>query len=152
MKNNSIPYLCVTRRSAAVRLLGLRVRILPGHACQSLVNVLCCQIEVSVLGWSLVQRSPTDCGVSCVIYKSQEWGGHGLRWTAAPLEKKTLVFNLLAKQHNNNYYYILLLCCFLLSQCAHVVTATLCTCFSASVWNTGQLIFMRVLRNPEGTF
>jgi hypothetical protein len=29
---------------------------------------LCCQVEVSTTGWSLVQRSPTDCGVcSCVI-------------------------------------------------------------------------------------
>jgi hypothetical protein len=34
-----------------------------------------CQVEVSATGWSLVQRSPTDCGVSlCVISKSQEWG------------------------------------------------------------------------------
>jgi hypothetical protein len=29
-----------------------------------LYSVLCCQVEVSVSGWSLVQRSPTDCGVS----------------------------------------------------------------------------------------
>jgi hypothetical protein len=28
-----------------------------------LVNVMCCQVEVSAPGWSLVQRSPTDCGV-----------------------------------------------------------------------------------------
>jgi hypothetical protein len=26
--------------------------------------VLCCQVEVSATGWSLVQRSPTECGVS----------------------------------------------------------------------------------------
>jgi hypothetical protein len=32
--------------------------------CLSLVNVVCCQIEVSGSGWSLVQRSPTICGVS----------------------------------------------------------------------------------------
>jgi hypothetical protein len=39
--------------------------------------VLCvCQVEVSATGWSLVQRSPADCGVSlCVISKPQEWGG-----------------------------------------------------------------------------
>jgi hypothetical protein len=39
--------------------------------------VLCvCQVEVSATGWSLVQRSPTHCGVSlCVISKPQEWGG-----------------------------------------------------------------------------
>ena len=30
----------------------------------SLVSVVCCQVEVSATGWSPVQRSPTDCGVS----------------------------------------------------------------------------------------
>jgi len=32
--------------------------------CLSLVNVVCSQVEVSVTGWSLVQRSPTECSVS----------------------------------------------------------------------------------------
>jgi len=32
------------------------------------VYVVSCQVEVSATGWSLVQRSPADCGVSlCVI-------------------------------------------------------------------------------------
>jgi hypothetical protein len=30
----------------------------------SVVRVLCCQVEVSVTGRSLVQRNPTKCGVS----------------------------------------------------------------------------------------
>jgi hypothetical protein len=34
------------------------------HGCLSLVSVVCCQVEVSATGRSLVQRSPTDCGVS----------------------------------------------------------------------------------------
>jgi hypothetical protein len=34
------------------------------HGCLSLVNVVCCQVEVSASGWSLVQRSPTERGVS----------------------------------------------------------------------------------------
>jgi len=52
------------RGSEAAHLLGSRVRIPPGgHGCLSLVAVVCCQIEVSATGWSLVQRSPTDCGV-----------------------------------------------------------------------------------------
>ena len=39
-----------------------------GHGCLSVVIVVCCQVEVSATGWSLVQRSPTDCGASlCVI-------------------------------------------------------------------------------------
>jgi hypothetical protein len=32
----------------------------------SLVSVVCCQVEVSATSWSLVQRSPTECGVSKV--------------------------------------------------------------------------------------
>jgi hypothetical protein len=35
-----------------------------GHGCLSLVSVVCCQVEVSAMGWSLVQRSPTERGVS----------------------------------------------------------------------------------------
>jgi hypothetical protein len=34
------------------------------HGCMSLVRVVCCQVEVSATGWSLVQRSVTECGVS----------------------------------------------------------------------------------------
>jgi hypothetical protein len=52
------------RGSAAARLLGLWVRIPPGHGCLSLVSVVCCQVEVCATGWSLVQRGPTECGVS----------------------------------------------------------------------------------------
>jgi hypothetical protein len=36
-----------------------------GHWCLSLVSVVCGQVEVSATGQSLVQRSPTVCGV-CV--------------------------------------------------------------------------------------
>jgi hypothetical protein len=37
-----------------------------GHGCLSVVSVVCCQVEVSATGWSLVQRSPTECDVSNV--------------------------------------------------------------------------------------
>ena len=60
----------------AARLLGLRVRIPPGHESLSLVNVLCCQVPVSASGRSFVQLSPTKCGVS-VISKPQKQGGQG---------------------------------------------------------------------------
>jgi hypothetical protein len=38
------------------------------------VSVVCCQVEVSATGWSLVQRSPTECDVSkkCVIVKPRK--------------------------------------------------------------------------------
>jgi len=56
----------VLRGSAAARLLVLQVPIPPGHGCLSLVNIVCCQVEVSATGRSLVQRSPTDCVCVCV--------------------------------------------------------------------------------------
>jgi hypothetical protein len=34
------------------------------HEYLSLVSVMCCHVEISASGWSLVQRSPTECGVS----------------------------------------------------------------------------------------
>ena len=34
------------------------------HECLSLMSVVCCQVKVSASGRSLVQRSPTECGVS----------------------------------------------------------------------------------------
>jgi len=40
----------------------------------------CCQIEVSATSWSLVQRSPTDCGVLCdqeTSRKRRPWSALG---------------------------------------------------------------------------
>jgi hypothetical protein len=34
------------------------------HGCLSLVSAVCCQVEVSASGRSLIQRSPTECDVS----------------------------------------------------------------------------------------
>jgi hypothetical protein len=34
------------------------------HKCLSLLSVVCCQVEVSTTGRSLVQRSPSECNVS----------------------------------------------------------------------------------------
>jgi len=31
------------------------------------VSAVCCQVEVSATSWSLVQRSPTDCGASLCV-------------------------------------------------------------------------------------
>ena len=64
------------RVPTADRLLGLRVRI-PTVTWMSVCCVVC-QVEVSATGRSLIQRSPTDCGVSlCVIYRPHERGGPG---------------------------------------------------------------------------
>jgi hypothetical protein len=38
-----------------------------GHGCLCLVNVVCCQVEISATDRSLVQRSPTEfvCVIKC---------------------------------------------------------------------------------------
>jgi hypothetical protein len=54
-------------RYMAARLLRSWVQIPPGAW---MFSVVCCHVEVSATGWSLLQRSPTDCGASlCVIKK-----------------------------------------------------------------------------------
>jgi hypothetical protein len=55
------------------------------------VCVVCCEVEISATSWSLVERSPTDCGASlCVIKKLRGQGGHSPRWTA---EQKKIINN-----------------------------------------------------------
>ena len=60
------------RRSAAARLLGFWVRILP-RAWMFVVSVVCCQVEVSATSWSLVQRSPTDCGAEPIAHVGPQY-------------------------------------------------------------------------------
>ena len=54
-------------RPAAPHLLRSWVRIPSGHGYLSVVSVVCFQVEVSATSWSLVQRSPTDCGASLCV-------------------------------------------------------------------------------------
>jgi len=61
-----VPIPVAARSKAWVRsrgLLGLRDRILPG-TWMSVVSAVCCHFEVCAAGRPLVQRTPTDCGVS----------------------------------------------------------------------------------------
>jgi len=61
----------------AARLPRSWARIPPG-TWMSVVSVVSCQVEVSATGWSLVQRSPTECVASvCVIQKPRERGSTG---------------------------------------------------------------------------
>ena len=72
MPNLTMPY-GMTRRSewlrglrcgsATVRLIWLRIRN-PLGAWLYLGSVAWCQVEVSASGWSIVQRSPTECSVT----------------------------------------------------------------------------------------
>ena len=98
-------WLCgLRRRSAAARLPRLWVRIPPEAwrfvCCECCV---CCQVEVSAISWSLVQRSPTDSGASlCVIWKPPEWGGVAHRVGGGPPKKtnilKTVTWNIFTWQ------------------------------------------------------
>jgi len=38
-----------------------------GHGYLSAVSVVCCQVEGSAKSWSLIQKSPTDCGASLYV-------------------------------------------------------------------------------------
>jgi hypothetical protein len=50
------------RRSVAARLLELRVRIPPGARMSVRCVVVCCTVESSATGQSLVRSSPSECG------------------------------------------------------------------------------------------
>jgi hypothetical protein len=51
-----------------------------GHRCLILVNVVCCQVEVSMSGWPLVQRNPTEwvCLWSCSLDNEKALVQYGL--------------------------------------------------------------------------
>jgi len=42
----------------------MRDKFVPMHVMKEFITVsdVCCQVEVFTLGWSLVQRSSTECG------------------------------------------------------------------------------------------
>jgi hypothetical protein len=64
----------------------------PAGAWLFLVSVLCCQVEVSATGCSLVKRSPTECVVS--NYALTIWTRRRSRHTRAvePLKKISNIF------------------------------------------------------------
>jgi hypothetical protein len=67
----------------------------------SVVSVLCCQVEASATSWSLVQRSPTECGVSNVWSRNLEKrGGLGPQGAVEPLgEKRNFILQMM-------YYFL----------------------------------------------
>ena len=101
------------RESAAARFLGSRDRMPQRHGCLSLVIVEGCQVEVSAWGWSLIQRSPTECGVS-VILKPRLWGGPGPMGAVEPWERNFSRLNVL-----KTYASTLIISCSLLCSKYH---------------------------------
>jgi len=53
-------------------------------AWMSVVSIVCCQVKFFATGRSLVQMSPTDCGVSEYDREGLIWGGHCPPGTVAP--------------------------------------------------------------------
>jgi hypothetical protein len=54
------------------------------------LSVVCCQAQVSATSWSLVQRSPTNCGASCDLETSRmkrPWPALGRSATAGGGER-----------------------------------------------------------------
>jgi hypothetical protein len=97
-------------RSAAARLLGLRVRI-PPEARMSLVNVVYCQVEVPATSLSLDQRSPTGCGITesdvetstmwrhrsvydCCATRNTMHPLHSFLWLCVPFQKRNIPFRM----------------------------------------------------------
>jgi len=77
----------------AARLLGMRVRILPG-TWLSVSRVVYCQVEVCASGWSPKQRKSTECGgpSACDCKPSS---GEAMTWNPVEtLQEKTLPFSV----------------------------------------------------------
>jgi hypothetical protein len=72
----------IRRGSAAARLLGLRVRILPGHACLCFVSVVCCHHSSKGVLPSVV--------CLCVIVKPRQWRGLGPLGAVEPWKKNVV--------------------------------------------------------------
>jgi hypothetical protein len=60
----------------ATRLLRLRVRIPPGGGMFVSCECVCCQVDTSASGRSLVQRNPTEC--VCVPLSVIKWNSNPL--------------------------------------------------------------------------
>ena len=112
-----------------------------------LLSVVCCKVEISATDWSLVQKSPTDCGVSlCVTKKPRTRGGYsparGLQntnpqWVVAPVEKK--------KKTNDNGTQVTMS-----QKCYRHIEATPKVCFPADLSSMsiaiGETVNLRTYR------
>ena len=64
-----------------------------------IVSVVCCHVEVSATGRSLVQRTPTECGVSECDPETSKTNRLSPTGTAKPLQKPYLILNIRKKLH-----------------------------------------------------
>ena len=59
------------------RLLDCGFKSHRGYACLSVVSDVCCQVQFSASGWSLVQSIPTVCGMSECDCEALRMSYHG---------------------------------------------------------------------------
>jgi hypothetical protein len=74
------------------------------------VNVVCCQVEVSETGWSLVQGSPTECGVSECDREASTMRRHWPIRAVEPLEKTPLYYGVIRTKNGVNLIIFLKVC------------------------------------------
>jgi len=68
LKKKPVPVATRSKANVCGRSLPETVGSNAAGAWMFVVSVECCQVEVSTSGWSLAQRSSTDCGASlCLI-------------------------------------------------------------------------------------
>ena len=63
-----------------------------GHGCLSLASGVCCQVETSTSGLSLVQRSHTECDVSECDSEAPQGEAMTRNRVEAPQEKILIIF------------------------------------------------------------
>ena len=91
------------RKSVAARFWDCGFKSHRGNRYLFVVTVVCCQEKVSATNWSLVQRSPTDCGVLLYVcdletsWMTRTWPSGGCQ-----LQKQTN-FSLMT---NADYFHI----------------------------------------------
>ena len=59
----------------------------------SVVSVVCCQVEVSATNWSLVRRSPTECGASVCVTRNLGNEVALAHWGVGAVAPKTNIFD-----------------------------------------------------------
>jgi len=64
------------------------------------VNVVCCQVQVSATDWSLVQRSTTDCGASLRVSRNLENEEAKARYRAVKIQPQWVVTPGKKQQHD----------------------------------------------------
>ena len=78
------------------------------HRYLSLVSVVCCQVEVSALGCSLVQRFPTECGVSECDRETSTMGSPWATRGCCVMEGEGLVYHTVwTNNYNVQQFYVL---------------------------------------------